>query len=77
MDQWIAGELVFTSNMQLSNLWKVDDDRVTVVGDHDVELVEVAVNDPVVGKLKEKIDEPVVKSTRIVDLKNIKIFKKF
>ena len=63
--------------MQSSNLWKVDDDRVTVVGDHDVELVEVAVNDPVVGKLKEKIDEPVVKSTRIVDLKNIKIFKKF
>ena len=55
----------------LSNLRKVDDDGISVVGDHDVELVEVAVNDAVVGELQQKVDESVVQRTWIVDLKKL------
>ena len=55
----------------LSNLRKVDDDGISVVGDHDVELVEVAVNDALVGELQQKVDESVVQRTRIVDLKKL------
>ena len=55
----------------LSNLRKVDDDGISVVGEHDVELVEVAVNDAVVGELQQKVDESVVQRTRIVDLKKL------
>ena len=49
-------------------LWKVDDDWLPVVRDHDVELVEVAVNDSVIGKLQQQVHQLGVQLTSIVNL---------
>ena len=49
-------------------LWKVDDDWLSVVRDHDVELVEVAVNDSVIGKLQQQVHQLGVQLASIVNL---------
>ena len=49
-------------------LWKVDDDWLSVVRDHDVELVEVAVNDSVIGKLEQQVHQLGVQLASIVNL---------
>ncbi len=50
------------------HLRKVNDDRVSVVCDHDVKLVKISVNDPVVRELQQKVHEAVVQKSWIVYL---------
>jgi hypothetical protein len=51
-------------------LWEIDYDWLAIVGDHDVEFVEVAVNDSVIGKLQDQIHQLRVQFTRIAALKS-------
>jgi hypothetical protein len=53
------------------HLRKVNDDRLPVVRHHNVKLVEIAVNDAVVGKLKHEVHELVVEVGGVLDLGNV------
>ena len=42
------------------HLWEINDDWLLVIIDHDVELVEVTVDDAVIGELQQQVHQFVV-----------------
>ena len=48
------------------HLGKVDDNRVTILADHDVELVVVSVDDPVVGELEQQVHQLAVEGWSVL-----------
>lgn len=74
--QKVTGTIVNNSHLCVlvgggDHLREVDDDWLVVRSDHDVELVEVSVDDSVAGQLDDQVHEVVVETLNVGNLVHV------